>query len=73
MMWLASGAQRSERVPGRAFREFEISKIGSEPQSKSRTDRHHDHMAIRGRERRHAETADEIGRARNTVGCGTDN
>src|SRR6516162_4762419 len=59
-------AQRSERVPGRAFSEFEISKIGSEPQSQSGTDRHHDRMAISGRERRHPETTDEIGRARNT-------
>jgi hypothetical protein len=59
-------AVRSERVPGRASCEFEISKIGSEPQSQSGTDWHHDRMAISGRERRHPETADEIGRACNT-------
>jgi hypothetical protein len=29
------GLHRSERVPGRAFREFEISKVGSEPHAPS--------------------------------------
>jgi hypothetical protein len=43
-----SVAQRSERVPGRAFREFEIANIGAEPQPESGTGRHHDHTAIAG-------------------------
>ena len=43
-----SGGQRSERVPGRAFREFEIADIGAEPQPESGTDRYHDHVAIAG-------------------------
>jgi hypothetical protein len=54
-------AVTSEGVPGRAFREFEIPEIGSEPQPESGTDRHQDHMTIAGRKRRHAQTADEIG------------
>ena len=46
---LARLTQRSERVPSRAFRELEITNIGSKPQPESGTDRHHDHQAIAGR------------------------
>src|SRR5207253_8127939 len=51
----------SERVPGRARRVFEIADIGAEPKPDAGADRHqHD---VVGRERRHAEAADDIGRA----------
>src|SRR5215475_9787378 len=51
----------SERVPGRARRIFEIADIGAEPQANAGTDRHqHD---IVGGQRRHAEAADDVGRA----------
>jgi hypothetical protein len=46
---LARLTQRSERVPSRAFRELEITNIGSKPQPESGTDWDHAHEAIAGR------------------------
>jgi len=57
-LYTGRSARLSERVPGRALREFEITKIGSEPQPETGTDRHHDDIVAR--QRRHAQTADEI-------------
>src|SRR5262249_20301888 len=51
----------SERVPGRAFGEFQIADIGAEPRADPGRDRHHIDAVVD--ERRHAKAADEIGRA----------
>src|SRR5437899_12286116 len=54
-------SERSEWVPGRARRVFEIADIGAEPQADAGADRHqHD---VVGGERGHAEAADDIGGA----------
>src|SRR3954468_7914598 len=57
----ARRARRSEWIPGRVRGEFEIAHIGAEAQADAGTDRDH-HDAARG-ERRHADAADEVGRA----------
>src|SRR5262245_9694290 len=51
----------SERVPSRRGREFQVAHIGAEPQAHAGANRHH-HDIVRC-ERRHAEAANEIGRA----------
>src|SRR6478752_3837826 len=50
-----------EWVPGRSRREFEIADIGAQPQSEAGADRHQ--HAVVGGQRRHAEAADDVGRA----------
>ena len=54
-------ARRSERVPGRARRIFEIADIGAEAQAETGADRNQ-HDVVRG-QRGHSETADDIGGA----------
>src|ERR1700733_11949861 len=57
---MTRSSRRSERVPGRALRKFEIADIGAEPQADAGADRNqHD---VVGGERGHAEAADDIGR-----------
>src|SRR5207248_1132367 len=52
---------KSKRVPGRLRGELEIADIRAEPQANAGADRDHDDAA-RG-QRRHADAADQIGRA----------
>jgi hypothetical protein len=52
---------RSERIPGRLRREFQISNIGPQPQSNTRSDWDQDNI-ICG-QRCHPEAADKIGRS----------
>src|SRR6516165_7223815 len=55
----------SERVPRRAVGELEVAEIGSKPQTDTRADRNHNNMVCR--KRRHAETANEVGRTGNAA------
>src|SRR6266851_5848513 len=57
--------RRSERIPGRLRREFEVADIGAEPHPDTGADRDH-HDAVRG-QHRHAQPADEIRRAVETA------
>ncbi|SOR30787.1 protein of unknown function [Methylorubrum extorquens] len=59
--WPESFGKRSERVPSRAAGEFQIADIDAEPGADAGADRHHDDAAVG--HRRHAEAADEVGRA----------
>ncbi len=64
IMWERSGnrsAAGSERIPGRARREFQITDIGTQSQPDAGADWNQHNAA--GGERGHAEAADEIGRA----------
>ena len=65
-----AACQGSERIPGRGGREFEIAGINSEPQPESGTDRHHNHIVVVGRERRHAEEISRAGYAETTGSWG---
>ena len=50
-----------ERIPGGLRREFEIPDIGTQAQAEAGADWHHNNIVRR--ERRHAETTNEVGRA----------
>src|SRR3954470_23248688 len=56
-----SSEPASERVPGRLGRELQVAEVDAEPGPDAGADRHYDHV-VRDR-RRHAEAADEVGRA----------
>jgi hypothetical protein len=54
-------SRQSERVPSRTVGELQVAEIGPESQTDTRADWNHDDI-VRGK-RRHAEAANEIGRA----------
>src|SRR5262245_52783044 len=58
---LVSDAAALERGPGRLRREFEVADVGAEPKAQPGADRYH--YDVIGGQRRHAEAADEVGRA----------
>src|ERR1700733_2093708 len=58
---LSAGTGRSKRIPSGTVGEFEVAEIGTKPKTDAGTDRHHGDMV--GYQRRHAETANKIGRS----------
>src|SRR5690242_21659083 len=53
--------EKSERIPRRARGIFQIADIGAEAQTETGADRHQHDVVCR--QRRHPETADDVGRA----------